>query len=519
MNPVLIKFERSSSVTEGPDFFERVADYALGELRLVTGRTFKVEKQLNGLYIFSKGYQIPRNKRYPESLILLIISIAAATLSSLLIHIGFIAHKFSTSHKEMIFKMNAEMMAQLNRGKKRDVKIRLNLSAPRPYYRKERFPVLDGLNLACKNLPNGEKVRAIHRILRFAKNHPQKLLQNKEIAFKEQAKAQAYNNNTLFYYIPDEIKSHIFTYVTNRKDLEYLKSVTTKIRKIVFLDCPVRALVARTKIDQITAAAEELNTQLVDLTRGLYNLNNSNFGKANYQSFHFDLAKWRSVKESLNPDLILKIAGCADECYLDLVEALAEYNIPTKAIKNEINDLNDLDPDTRLINCLHSTHSLGQIILTEAKNTIKGNILGQRKTAPIIQVEGQLKIGPFASLIVNPESKDWSQYERVNQSQGDLLQGKYVHFKHLIGKHQGDRVCLKQGEISVILRCTKNPEYGTTFEHDLVFSMRNEPMRMNVDFSDDYTIYDQTVKNYVKMKKKAREVYPDIKIVDDINIS
>jgi hypothetical protein len=178
---------------------------------------------------------------------------------------------------------------------------------------------------------------------------------------------------------------------------------------------------AITQIQEVLKCTAFFNEQMLVLTEGRASLIKSDLpdltgaiGYAightnNYTFFRFDQKKWEEILKQISnkidhPARRCRAADLAEECQLDLIEALAEYNIDStlleKALSGAVIDyrgdrkrfkkessttLEQLEMDRFIHNIKlplvdipesKFTKQL-QDILTQAKNTLKGNIRGE----------------------------------------------------------------------------------------------------------------------------------------------
>jgi hypothetical protein len=169
-----------------------------------------------------------------------------------------------------------------------------------------------------------------------------------------------------------------------------------------------KTALAITEIQEILKCAAFFNKQILVLTKGRGSLIKSDppdLTVDNYTFFRFDQKKWEEILKQISnktdhPAQPCRTADLAEECQLDLIEALAEYNIDStlleKILSGAVIDWRDqmrfekkssvpleqLEMD-RFINMISLTpvdHPESnftkqlQDILTQAKNTLKGNI-------------------------------------------------------------------------------------------------------------------------------------------------
>lgn len=312
---------------------------------------------------------------------------------------------------------------------------------------------------------------------KFSKSHQVK---SREY-IKEQNKE--YNSSVPLVWLPKDMKLEIIKYITDPNTIGNLSASSRQINREMYSYALIRAKKTRTCITQTISLATQLNTQVIKLTNYFCWLINvqENMGMSQSTLLHqFNLKKWMFINKKLeNPIFVF---SCPKHWRVDLIEALAEYNV-----KADNHLLSHIRPEEPLINWLTSK-SIGQKVLNQAKRTHTGSIFASLVTEITLK-NGSRRIGPFASI----KYAEWS--ERANQLEGDLIEGTYIHINHLLGKRQGNRICLNQKHLRIILRCRSNS--SQKFEQELVLNLQQC----------------KNLPNYQSLMEKAIKAYPEIKFV------
>lgn len=420
---LLLRFDREAEVAP-KDFLEKVSDFGLGLLRFGCGRAVRVHV-LNGERIFSEEERPPLWAR--------IAVIALAIVLWPLIGVGALACAFSSSHYQMALSMKKS-------------RPQVDVHPPTPAVRQD------------DNLAASEHNATI-------------LLTNRE-------------------RFPKEIRAHILDFLDSPSDLMCAGLTSQAFASAITPTCVDRTAHARRELQLIMECATLFNEIITEKTNRNWSLIQDdtipNLLIAYYRFFRFDMNKYKTLIEKMkinpHPTLACNAEKVVQECRLDLIEALSEYNIESELIEESFAEGGITGRVDRFIDKIDLTpycetkpalQELAQEILAEAKNTLKGdlflinltNYLYATSGDVLLEGEGNtlpssdIRIGPYAEVwMTGPENDNWRSHfyyrQRAIKSYVNPS-GDYIHFDHLIGKREGDRLVVEntRGGERVILRC------------------------------------------------------------------
>jgi hypothetical protein len=276
--------------------------------------------------------------------------------------------------------------------------------------------------------------------------------------------------------------------------------VPTKSEKFSELDLCLYSDKSREKIKQdlnhLISIATHLDGQIKTLYGPNCSLLRENALFTGYDSFKFDIEKWNTILEQLsNPSLTFRASNLKslyEESRLDLIEALAEFNIDKRLLNGP--DQIKIEEIRKEIEGIPRSTEIGEkaitslifpqeingknissryaSILDEAKETVKGNVHLYEIFTPISESSNtystfhKLKLDNShdnsSDLIAqgdisNPECDGWSQdYYRKYLKYGAF----HIHLDWLIGKKNGDRIII--------------PKDGTKMNEDFQTQLRKE---------------------------------------------
>jgi hypothetical protein len=322
----------------------------------------------------------------------------------------------------------------------------------------------------------------------------------------ERIKQEALNYNDNHYYVshfPQETHELILSFLSDPQDLKNFALVSTTLHRRVIEFMDTRMVQIKKNISQLIKYANLLNSEIIRITDEKGSLISITPGDSD---FKFDTEKWQKVIDNIKrSDLIPKSEWLDRICYLDLVEALAEYNIDSKKFNNI-----KLLPEGRVISRINILEIKKDLnleqeeeitrILDEATRTLKGTIDLIPRTELSVPVkdimlhalsqEGNPNQGNnikgvfFNVCLSNRENKDWNKkgYKRH-------IGGSLIHLDWIIGKKQEDRILIpfgkeKEGDRQIILRYPPHKDRdGFRLERDIILGCLNLKK-----YTDLYTI-------------------------------
>ena len=422
-----------------------------------------------------------------------------------------------------------------------------NITAPQPGNQPKNVQIIQ--NLAANHIGtpapdnrnevenlNNELVNPNNAIVPYQEvpSAPSIPVVSREVLERIKDDALTYNNN--HYYVshfPQELHELILSFLSDPQDLKNFALVSTTLHRRVIRFMDTRMVQIKNNISQLIEYANLLDEEIIRITNGKSSLIGvtppSNEGI--YNDFKFDTEKWQKVIGGIKRfDLITKNEGLDRICYLDLVEALAEYNTnreehlpPHGRINREFGNVDE-----------HTSLGCRPISKIEIQNIVKG--LGSEKTEVITQIlddakstlKGDLSL-PFYSLKVSAGNimlHALNQENNPNQEDNDDVKGLFmcavlynresyawnwhdphykrhlggsmIHLDWLIGKQTGDRLLIpygieEEGDRQIILRCQQF--YGISFERCIIEGV----LRLETEDVDSVS---QDVKNETLAKIK-----------------
>lgn len=249
------------------------------------------------------------------------------------------------------------------------------------------------------------------------------------------------------------------------------------------------------KIREVIDLAKVLDEQIQKLSGDTCRLIvGPTISEEEYQPFRFDIDKWENLAISHTDKSLEKLI---EECRLDLVEALAEYNINAKYNLGELQS----DPDgtasidvegTKLIDQLVVPPTINENavtdelrkILEDAKGTLKGDLIlinfgGYHSEEDKIfrrrflsTIDGHA-LGPLVQFwMMNGECDNWidHSYPRLKNLPKKFNRVNIMHVDSLIGKREGERLVIPHDDGQLIFRCNqKHRNRQSSFEERLVY--------------------------------------------------
>ncbi len=285
--------------------------------------------------------------------------------------------------------------------------------------------------------------------------------------------AKAHNRQESSYLgIPENAHQLILSHLSDSEDLKNVALTSEQLNQQVKSSMGNRVSPAKETIAQMIEFAMLLNDEIKRITENKESL----IGlpekiTKDYSKFKFDVEKWQAILENIDkkPDLAAEFDALQNDCCLDLVEALAEYNINPNIIDDVIDDDDDYNDsvtieevENRLISQIDVDNIAANLttqqaetlkqILGEARCTLKGDVQVTNITSasffrPMIPLPNRVtyekgyREGPFAFVhLCNPESEDW-----INHGYKRCIKGYAIHIEWLIGKKEGDRIIIPRG--------------------------------------------------------------------------
>lgn len=272
-------------------------------------------------------------------------------------------------------------------------------------------------------------------------------------------------NAQLFFPLPQELQFAVFD-LLNEVDLQSTRHVCCNTEIENYFAARIAA-----SIQMTIEMAKICDVALRELTGGKRSLlqQEKHGPSSGYSFFQFDPSKW----ETRFPEPIFKnflaFKRLRDECHLDLVEALSEYNIASGLIEGEQVDGQSSRFITKLRDSLPEMDTGLAAIFDQAQQTLKGDMFivsaYDYSKEPLLVGRDFMKLSELSSSVglfaevwfVSPENDNWisHNYRRFSEQ---VVGYSRISFEDLIGKRENDRCFIKP---NILLRCRQQPyRYG-----------------------------------------------------------
>ncbi len=325
--------------------------------------------------------------------------------------------------------------------------------------------------------------------------------------------AQDYNRKYAYLLNLDTVPLQVI--LSKLTDPEDLKNIALTSEKLA---AQVKILMVF-RITQMIDFTNRFNNEIQRITNGAENLTGQrdDFRSGVYRNFKFDVQKWSDILQNNNqPNFAVRAAQLAQDCRLDLVEALAEYNVKP-GYRNVISPENDRPiSQININNMINGLDKEGKEMLTqvleEAKATLRGEMCLEaffmRVQADEVMLPLSLKEdidenktldGPFIRMFIwNREISNWFQlpYPRAPV-------GRFIHLDSYIGMRDGDRIVLPYGregteDKQIILRCQHFGNMGHIYFEEIAIDGT-----LNAIQAEDNSIKDAVTKKLEDGYSKA----------------
>jgi hypothetical protein len=353
-----------------------------------------------------------------------------------------------------------------------------------------------------------------------------------------------------------EACTRIFSFLDDSVDVMSAGLTCKAFVPAVHQTIAAKTALAITQIQEVLKCAAFFNEQILVLTKGRASLVKSELlGLLGF--FKFDQKKWEEILTKLRHSThSLQAAELAEECRLDLIEALAEFNIDSKLLEKDLSGA-AIDQDNRMRFKKESSTTLEQLemdrfilkmnlasasnqesnfakqledILTQAKNTLKGNIkidpppsfrgfhqwvrhdydlledvlLQGQYAKTILHDESLILIGPYIWPVDvwNLESESWNGgygYLRFPCSDTTL-----IHLDYIL-KKAGGRIVFESKGQQIILRSINLPEGKEILDliNQALVELPKVAMQYDINKTESQEV-EQMLKDY---KEKAAKTY------------